>query len=94
MGKYDARGSTWAPLGARGSHASGADILDRTSNLTPLERAVIDKANGIKALKADGHLTALEASHQVWAIKDILIAVDPHSLVIERLYELEKEVLR
>lgn len=74
--------------------SNSTDILDRTSNLTPLERAVIDKANAIKVMKADEQLTTVEAAHQVWAIRDILIAVDPKSPIIERLYELEKEVLR
>lgn len=68
------------------------DILARSGNLTSLEKAVLDKASGIKVLKADGHLTTLEAAHQVWAIRDILIAVDPNSLVIERLHVRERHL--
>jgi len=69
------------------------DILARSGNLTPLEKAVLDKASRVRTLLADGQLTSLEASHQIWAIKDILIAVDPKSLFVEVMRDLEKEII-
>ena len=73
---------------------NGGDILERVGNLTPIERAVIDKANRVQAMVKEGQLTSLESSHQLWAIRDVLTAVDPGSKVIERLHQLEKDVLR
>ena len=69
------------------------DLLARSGNLTPLEKAILDKASSVRALRADGLLTSLEASHQIWAIKDILIAIDPNSLMIEPLRDLEKQIV-
>lgn len=65
------------------------DLLARSINLTPLEKAVVEKASRVRSLLADGHLTTLEASHQIWAIKDILIAVDPKSLYVDVMCDLE-----
>jgi len=70
------------------------DLLARSSNLTPLEKAVLEKASRIRSLMADGQLTGLEASQQIWAIRDILTAVDPKSLFVEVMRDLENEMLR
>ena len=68
------------------------DYSKRGTNMTPIERAVADKADRVLALLGEGLLMPSEADWQLWAIRDVLTSVDPGGHVVKWLYELQRSL--
>lgn len=65
----------------------------KSQGLSRLEAAVIDKAERVLLRHREGLFTTNESRHQLWAITDVLIAVEPNSRVYFFVKELESQNL-
>jgi len=72
---------------------SEIEILNRKSNLTPIEKAILNRIERIRILIKDELLTGTEAAGQIWAMRDVLTQVDPESKIIPALLTLEAGII-
>jgi hypothetical protein len=63
----------------------------KCQGLSRLEAAVLEKAEKVRLRLREGVFSLNESRHQLWAIADVLIAVEPNSRVYLFLKELESQ---